>query len=69
MPCVVPLEGFPVLSAGPLPRKPVVKDNGDGTYDVTYHPPPEGSICMPRVTLAGRDIKNRWVPSVWLTGA
>ncbi|XP_043237014.1 filamin-A-like isoform X4 [Amphibalanus amphitrite] len=43
---------------GPLPRKPVVKDNGDGTYDVTYHPPPEGSICMPRVTLAGRDIKD-----------
>ena len=39
----------------------MVKDNGDGTYDVTYHPPPEGSMCMPRVTLAGRDIKDRSV--------
>ncbi|XP_037087159.1 filamin-A-like [Pollicipes pollicipes] len=41
---------------GPLPRKPTVEDNGDGTYTVTYHPPPEGTICMPRVTWDGEDI-------------
>nr|CAD7404494.1 unnamed protein product [Timema cristinae] len=27
---------------GALPQNPVIKDNGDGTYDVTYTPPPEG---------------------------
>ncbi|XP_043200377.1 filamin-A-like isoform X2 [Amphibalanus amphitrite] len=41
---------------GPLPRRPSVKDNRDGTYEVTYEPPPEGSICIPRVTWGGVDI-------------
>lgn len=40
----------------PLPKKPVVKDNGDGTYDVTYVPPAEGANLQANVTYAGKDI-------------
>lgn len=46
---------------GPIPDKPVIKDNGDGTYDVTYKPPPEGSPCNVKVTYGGKDIKGRYV--------
>ena len=41
---------------GPLAQKPEVVDHGDGTYDVTYMPPPEGSTCKVRVTHGGKDI-------------
>nr|CAD7196862.1 unnamed protein product [Timema douglasi] len=34
---------------GALPQHPVIKDNGDGTYDVTYTPPPEGSTVKASV--------------------
>ncbi|UXI22435.1 G-protein coupled receptor 158 [Sarcoptes scabiei] len=43
---------------GPLPDKPIIKDNEDGTYDVTYKPPPEGSPCNVKVTYGGNDIKG-----------
>ena len=41
---------------GPLAQKPEVVDNGDGTLDVTYMPPPENSTCKVRVTHGGKDI-------------
>ena len=41
---------------GPLAQKPEVVDHGDGTYDVTYMPPPENSTCKVRVTYGGQDI-------------
>ena len=50
-----------VLIPGPLLRPPSIKDNKDGTYEVTYEPPPEGSICIPRVTWGGVDIPGRSV--------
>ncbi|KAK2704441.1 hypothetical protein QYM36_016740, partial [Artemia franciscana] len=37
-------------------QKPEVKDNGDGTYDVTYMPSAEGSNCKVRVLHNGKDI-------------
>ncbi len=44
---------------GPLAQKPEVVDHGDGTYDVTYMPPPENSTCKVRVTYGGKDIPKR----------
>lgn len=43
---------------GPLPEKPVVVDNNDGTYEVSYKPPPEGSACNVKVTYGGKDIQG-----------
>ncbi|OTF78150.1 hypothetical protein BLA29_000380 [Euroglyphus maynei] len=43
---------------GPIPDKPIIKDNGDGTYDVTYKPPSEGSPCNVKVTYGDKDIKG-----------
>ncbi|XP_027200604.2 filamin-A-like [Dermatophagoides pteronyssinus] len=43
---------------GPIADKPIIKDNNDGTYDVTYKPPPEGSPCNVKVTYGGKDIKG-----------
>jgi filamin len=37
---------------------PEVRDNGDGTYDVTYMPPPEGSNVKAKITWDGKDIPN-----------
>lgn len=33
-----------------------MKDNKDGTYDVSYMPPPEKSDCNVKVTYANQDI-------------
>lgn len=41
---------------GPVSEKPTVKDNKDGTYDVSYMPPPEKSDCNVKVTYANQDI-------------
>ena len=41
---------------GPAGKRPEVYDNGDGTFDVSYIPPPEGSNCKVRVTHGGKDI-------------
>ena len=51
---------------GPLAQKPEVIDNGDGTYDVTYMPPPENSTCKVRVTYGDKDIPKRFVPFPFL---
>jgi hypothetical protein len=39
---------------------PEVRDNGDGTYDVTYVPPTEGSNVKAKITWDGKDIPNRY---------
>lgn len=39
---------------------PEVRDNGDGTYDVTYVPPSEGSNLKAKITWDGKDIPNRY---------
>lgn len=44
---------------GPLPKKPEVIDNGDGTFDVTYVPPKEGSNLQAQITYNGKDIPRR----------
>lgn len=41
---------------GPVPQKPEIKDNKDGTYDVTYMPPPENSTCTVNVAYDGKEI-------------
>lgn len=54
-----PLDVQVSTDKGPIAEKPVIKDNGNGTYDVTYKPPPEGSPCNVKVTYGGKDIKGR----------
>ena len=44
----------------PIPEKPKIKDNGDGTYEVSYVPPPEGSKCDVKVTYGGKEIEKRY---------
>lgn len=49
-----------ISDRGPLPQKPDVKDNGDGTYTVSYVPPAEGSNLKLKVTYDNKDIPNRY---------
>ncbi|XP_035216492.1 filamin-A-like isoform X2 [Stegodyphus dumicola] len=51
-----PLDVQVSSDKGPLPTKPEIRDNGNGTYDVSYLPPPEGSKCNVKVTYGGKDI-------------
>lgn len=55
-----PLDVVVSTDKGPIAEKPVIKDNGDGTYDVTYKPPPEGSQCNVKVTYGGKDVPGRY---------
>ncbi len=41
------------------PIKADIKDNNDGTFDVQYVPPPEGSKCDVKVAYDGKDIAGR----------
>ncbi|XP_034239661.1 filamin-A isoform X3 [Thrips palmi] len=41
---------------GPLPQKTEVRDNHDGTYDVKYVAPPEGSTVLGSITWDGKEI-------------
>ena len=59
-----PLEVQVTGDKGPIAQKPEIKDNKDGTYDVTYVPPPEGSKCDVKVTYGGKDIAGRYWISV-----
>nr|XP_042902335.1 filamin-A isoform X2 [Parasteatoda tepidariorum] len=51
-----PLDVQVSSEKGPVPTKPQIKDNGNGTYDVSYVPPPEGSKCNVKVAYGGKDI-------------
>lgn len=41
---------------GPLPQQPEIQDNGDGTYEVTYTPPAEGSTVKASIKYDGKEI-------------
>ncbi|GLH11660.1 Filamin-A [Gryllus bimaculatus] len=43
---------------GALPQQPEIRDNGDGTYDVSYVAPSEGSNLKAKITWDGKDIPN-----------
>ena len=45
---------------GPVAKKPEVYDNGDGTFNVSYLPPPEGANCKVRVTHGTCHYFFRW---------
>lgn len=51
-----PLNVEVTSDAGPVPAKPEIRDNADGTYSVSYFPPPENSKCNVKVTYGGKDI-------------
>lgn len=42
----------------PLPEKPKIRDNGDGTYEVSYIPPKEGSHLETQITYNRKDIPH-----------
>lgn len=42
----------------PLQKSPEITDNGDGTYNVTYIPPHEGSVLQTQITYNGVDIPD-----------
>lgn len=50
-------DPFEVKISGPAPTPVEVKDNGDGTYSVTYHPDAPGDYKID-VTLEGHNIKD-----------
>lgn len=58
----------PVFCKG-VKEKPDVTDNGDGTYDVTYKPPKEGTPIVASVKWNGKDVPNTYVtkriPDIW----
>lgn len=41
---------------GPIPKAPEIRDNGDGTYDITYIPHKEGAMQTANVTWGGRPV-------------
>ncbi|RZC35933.1 filamin-A [Asbolus verrucosus] len=46
----------------PLPRRPEVTNNGDGTFEVAYIPPNEGANLKAQITYNGKDIPNSPFP-------
>lgn len=44
---------------GPLPKKPEVIDNHDGTYSVYYIPPAENTNLKTQILWNGKDIPYR----------
>lgn len=51
-----PLKVDIATEKGPIPKAPEVRDNGDGTYDVTYTPHNEGAMQTANVTWGGRPV-------------
>ncbi|XP_025412899.1 filamin-A isoform X2 [Sipha flava] len=43
---------------GPIQQKPIIRDNEDGTYDVTYTPNPEGALLTANVLYNGQPVPN-----------
>lgn len=46
----------------PISRRPEVKDNGDGTFDVTYIPPVEGTNLQAHILYNGKAVPNSPFP-------
>ncbi|XP_060856189.1 filamin-A isoform X2 [Metopolophium dirhodum] len=40
------------------PKQPIIRDNEDGTYDVTYTPNPEGALLVANVLYNGHHVPN-----------
>ncbi|XP_065165587.1 filamin-A isoform X3 [Atheta coriaria] len=53
-----PIDVKILSDMGPLPIKPEVFDNKDGTYTVSYVPPAEGAKLQAQVTYNGQDIPH-----------
>lgn len=49
-----------VYLSGPLQQKPIIRDNEDGTYDVTYTPNPEGALLTANVLYNGNQVPDRY---------
>lgn len=45
--------------SGSLPKSPDIRDNGDGTYDVTYVPHAEGTMQTANITWGGKPVPGR----------
>ncbi|XP_066158369.1 filamin-A isoform X3 [Euwallacea fornicatus] len=48
--------------SAPIPRRPEIRDNGDGIYEVTYIPPTEGTKLQAHILYDGKDIPNSPFP-------
>ncbi|XP_060516412.1 filamin-A isoform X2 [Cylas formicarius] len=48
--------------SAPLSRRPEVKDNADGTFDVSYTPPSEGTNLEAHILYNGKEIPNSPFP-------
>ncbi|XP_066255182.1 filamin-A isoform X4 [Euwallacea similis] len=48
--------------SAPIPRRPEIRDNGDGIYEVTYIPPTEGTKLQAHILYNGKDIPNSPFP-------
>lgn len=47
-----------VSDSSPISRRPDIRDNGDGTFEVTYIPPNEGANLKAHVLYNGKDVPN-----------
>ena len=54
-----PLSVDITTDKGPVPFKPEIKNNQDGTFNVSYIPPPEGKKCNVNVRYNNQDIPGR----------
>ncbi|CAH1153671.1 unnamed protein product [Phaedon cochleariae] len=57
-----PVEVNITSDSKPLPKRPEIVDNGDGTFDVTYVPPNEGANLQTHILYNKRDIPNSPFP-------
>ncbi|CAG9759879.1 unnamed protein product [Ceutorhynchus assimilis] len=51
-----------VSDSAPISKKPEIKDNGDGTFEVTYIPPNEGANLKAHIHYNGKEIPNSPFP-------
>ncbi|XP_048517320.1 filamin-A isoform X3 [Dendroctonus ponderosae] len=51
-----------VSDSSPISRRPEIRDNGDGTFEVTYIPPNEGANLKAHVLYNGKDVPNSPFP-------
>ncbi|XP_050314750.1 filamin-A isoform X2 [Anthonomus grandis grandis] len=51
-----------VSDSSPISKRPDIKDNGDGTFEVTYIPPSAGSNLKAHILYNGKEIANSPFP-------